>query len=85
MAKTLGFPTRAKKAARTVRRPFSAGTFIQRSRGESSEQKAMWHHVQGAGKSRVKREFFGLTDQEAALCRERLAAGLAQRVEAFGK
>jgi hypothetical protein len=39
-------------------------TLIQRSRAESSEQKAIFHHVTGAGKSRVKRRFFDLTGED---------------------
>lgn len=58
MAKT------AKRAAKKVRK---GPTFIQRSRAVSSEQKAIWHNVTGAGKSRVLRPFFevGKDDQEA--------------------
>lgn len=42
-------------------------SFIARSRQTSSEEKAMFHNVTGAGKSGVIREFFNLheTDQEA--------------------
>lgn len=40
------------------------GTIIARSREISSEQKAIWHNVVGAGKSRVKREFFELNEAD---------------------
>lgn len=39
-------------------------TFIQRSRAMSSEEKAMYHNVAGAGKSRVTRVFFELDDAD---------------------
>lgn len=41
-------------------------TFIQRSRSKSPAEKAAYHHVAGAGKSRVKREFFGLSTRDEA-------------------
>lgn len=37
---------------------------IQRSRQKSSEEKALYHNVTGAGKSRVIRQFMGLTASE---------------------
>jgi hypothetical protein len=47
----------AKRAARQ--------TFVQRSRGgRTAEQKALYHQVQGAGRSQVKRPFLGLTPDE---------------------
>lgn len=57
----------AKSAARTLRQSGSS-TFIQRSRGVSSVEKATVHNITGAGKSRVIRRFFDLTedDQDAA-------------------
>lgn len=84
MAKRLSFPRR-ERTRRKVRAPFNAGTFIQRSRAESSEQKAMWNQVQGAGKSHVRREFFGLTDTETEQCREKLAAALQTRLEGLSR
>jgi phage gpG-like protein len=42
----------------------SGPTLIQQSRRISAEQKALYHQVLGAGKSRVTREFLGLTDQD---------------------
>lgn len=41
-------------------------TFIQRSREKSPEEKALYHQVAGAGKSRVKREFFDLSDSDVS-------------------
>lgn len=42
----------------------SRGTFIQRSRSVGAADKAYYHHVAGAGRSRVKREFFDLSETE---------------------
>lgn len=66
----------AKATARRLR-SVSRGTFIQRSREESSEQKAIFHHVTGAGRSRVKREFFGV-DAEG---QEEIGAALKARMD----
>lgn len=79
MAK-LPFPTRARRAGTKARRPFSGGTFIQRSRTESSEQKAIYHQVTGAGRSGVLREFFGLTDEEAQSAKTKLESVLSERI-----
>ena len=50
----------AKKATRKGPTP------IQRSRRVSPAAKAMFHQVTGAGKSKVKRKFFGLSREERA-------------------
>lgn len=44
-----------------------AQTLIQRSRSKRPSEKAYWHNEAGAGKSRIVREFFGLTsgDEQA--------------------
>lgn len=44
-------------------------TLIQRSRSASSEEKAVYHNITGAGKRGVIRRFFDLTteDQKAIL------------------
>ena len=60
-------------------RPRAAGTdtFIQQSRNAKPGQKAEWHDVTGAGRSRVLRPFFQLTAaDEDALVRE-----ITQRIE----
>jgi len=44
------------------RRP---ATFIQRSRAKSSAEKAAYHQLTGAGKRRIKRPFFDLTEADA--------------------
>lgn len=49
---------------RTSGRAGSKGTFIQASRGVSSEQKAIYHQVAGAGQGRVLRKFFELSDAD---------------------
>lgn len=47
----------AKKIARSA-------TFIQRSRSKGSAEKATYHDISGAGRSRVRRPFFSLTDED---------------------
>jgi hypothetical protein len=50
-----------------ARRRSIGRTLIQRSRDVSPQQKAIFHNVAGAGRSRVKREFFDLarSDEQA--------------------
>lgn len=67
-----------------MKAPANRGTFIQRSRAVAPEQKALYHQVLGAGKSRVKREFFGVSDADLVAVRARLEEGVARRVRAFG-
>lgn len=55
-------------------------TLIQQSRRVSAEQKAIWHQIQGAGKSHVKREFVGLTDEDERAIENRLQAALDKRL-----
>jgi hypothetical protein len=83
MATQGSFPTREKTKKRKARQRVSSTTFIQRSRNESSEQKAMWHHVTGAGRSHVKREFFGLTDDEQQKNKAVLEGEIAKRLQAI--
>lgn len=42
----------------------AGGTFIQRSRSLGAADKAFFHNTVGAGKSRVKREFFDLAESD---------------------
>lgn len=58
----------------------SAATFIQRSRAESSEQKAIWHNVTGAGRRHVRREFFDLNGADQQVLRDALETAVASRV-----
>lgn len=51
-----------------------AQTFIQRSRSVGAEEKAGYHQIQGAGKSKVKRKFLGLTDADKAELTARVGA-----------
>ncbi len=51
------------------------GTFIQRSRAVGAAEKAFFHNVAGAGRRRVKREFFGLSTEDEEF--------ILNRVEAF--
>lgn len=48
------------------KRGSSAATFIQRSRAIGAADKAFWHTESGAGKSRVKRQFFALNASDEA-------------------
>lgn len=47
-----------------AKRKRTGPTFIQRSRRVPASQKASYHEIEGAGKSRVKRPFFSLTTQD---------------------
>lgn len=82
MAKHDPFPTRDRARRREARtkKAFSPSTFIQRSRNESSEQKAIWHQVTGAGKSHVLREFLGVTEAEQDSTRQKLEQVLDARL-----
>lgn len=55
---------------------------IQQSRRKSPAEKAAYHQVAGAGKSRVKREFFDVSEtdlgQVRSLLSTRLKANLAR-------
>jgi len=39
-------------------------SMVQQSRKVPAAEKAVYHQIAGAGKSRIKREFFGLTPQD---------------------
>ena len=54
----------------------SGPTMIQRSRRVSPTQKAFAHQVTGAGRSRTKRPFLGLTDAEIREITTRLDTGI---------
>jgi hypothetical protein len=45
----------------------AARTFIQRSRAKGAAEKAAYHQVVGAGKSRIRRPFFALTARDEAV------------------
>lgn len=60
------------------------GTFIQRSRAVAGADKALFHNVTGAGKSKVKRQFFGLTSEERATIVDRLQRHISVVVRGGG-
>ena len=64
----------AKRASRVRRVAEAARTFIQGSRNVSAEQKALYHQVQGAGRSHVLRPFLGLTPTDESVIQQRLEA-----------
>lgn len=55
-------------------------TVIQRSRRVSPQSKAFFHQVTGAGRSKVRRPFLGLTDDELRTLGTRLEAGIRRVV-----
>lgn len=64
-----------------AKRRSSGRTFIQRSRERTAEQKARFHQVEGAGRSRVTRPFLGLTAPEEAEIDRRITALIDQRLQ----
>jgi hypothetical protein len=59
----------------------SGPTLVQRSRRVNPQQKAIYHQVEGAGPSRVRREFLGLTARDIAAISTRLEAGIRRTVD----
>ena len=59
-------------------------TFIQRSRAVGPEQKALYHQVLGAGKSRVKREFFDISQADIMALAARLQSLMGEKIRAIG-
>lgn len=55
-------------------------TFISRSRQVSSEEKALYHNVLGAGRSGIIREFFGLTPDNQTELRQQLEQLVQKRL-----
>jgi hypothetical protein len=79
------FPGTEPKTARKPgarRASGSPATFIQRSRQVSSEQKAIWHNVTGAGRRGVLRKFFDLNDADKQALRDGLEKAVALRTGA---
>jgi hypothetical protein len=58
----------------------SGPTLIQQSRRKSPAEKAAYHHDAGAGKSRIKREFFDVSDAELGQVRQFLSTRLKANV-----
>jgi hypothetical protein len=71
----------AKSAAKTLRKR-TGPTFIQRSRSVSSEEKAMYHQVLGAGRSRVLRPFLDINEADQQLLGDKLEDAVALRTGA---
>jgi len=67
---TSGKPRKAKAKKRGPKKHL---TLIQRSRSKRPSEKATYHQVLGAGRSRVKRPFFGLSDSDKAAITDRVA------------
>lgn len=59
----------------------TGGTFIQRSRSVPGADKALFHNVTGAGASKVKRQFFGLSAGEKDRIRAAVQAHLSNAVK----
>lgn len=76
---------RSISAKSTAKRLAKGGpTFIQRSRAVSSEQKAIWHNVTGAGRRGVIREFFGLNEEDGTAITNGLETLIKARLEQAG-
>ncbi len=59
-------------------------TLIQRSRDVRPGEKALFHNVSGAGKSRVKREFFDLDETDVQAMTEELARRVTRNLQTQG-
>lgn len=57
-------------------------TLVQRSRAIPPGQKAVFHQVTGAGKSRVTRKFFDLNDEDLTVLAAEYERRLGQRLQA---
>jgi len=79
----------AKPSPTSVRIAFAGGgtagggrgrTFIQRSRSVGAADKAFFHNESGAGRSRVLRKFFGLSDEDETLILSQVGAFIARQI-----
>lgn len=61
---TIGFASAGGVAPRFGRAKGGGSTFIQRSRAVGAADKAFFHTETGAGRTQVKREFFGLSSDD---------------------
>ena len=59
-------------------------TLIQRSREKGAAEKATFHQIEGAGKSRVKRPFFNLTADDVTALETRVERHLEVVVRRAG-
>jgi hypothetical protein len=56
-------------------------TLIQHSRAKSPSEKASYHQLLGAGRRRVRREFFGLSDDDKSAIVAAVKAGIARNLK----
>jgi hypothetical protein len=70
----MGLPRRTSPAPakRSRGRAVTGATFVGRSRSVSSEQKAIFHNVLGAGRRGVMRRFLGMGEARTEAARETL-------------
>lgn len=61
-----------------------AQTLIQRSRSKTPVEKAVYHNVAGAGKSRVKRAYFDLDASDTEALRQELDRRVERRLHQQG-
>ena len=59
-------------------------TLIQRSRDLRPAEKALFHNVSGAGKSKVKREFFDLDDSDVKAMTDELERRVTRHLQSQG-
>ncbi len=76
-----------KAAAKKPAKKKPAGpTLIQRNRSVSPGMKAAFHHSIGAGKSKVKRRFFGLSSAEQQEITKLVSGRIGQNIQLrFGR
>ena len=75
-----GLPKREKTRKRTGIRRVSPTTFIAQSRRVSSEQKAMFHNILGAGPKGTIRKFFDLNRSDESAIRDGLEKLIGQQL-----
>lgn len=59
-------------------------TLIQRSRDVKPSEKALFHNVSGAGRSKVKREFFNLDASDVGALRDELERRVTKNLQKQG-
>lgn len=70
----------AKRRAWTKTRSVTLGRKLRAaSKSISPEQKAIYHHETGAGRSRVRRRFFEIGDEDETAIAALVEAGLARK------
>ena len=57
-----------------------AKTLIQRSRAKRPSEKAAYHQITGAGKRKVKRQFFGIAPSDESIIFRTLDAALGRNL-----